>query len=62
MTQARYSITTKGSTTVVHRLGKAVGPIVRGTSFRRSADDSPAGAAVSARGASRKRKRRRAPD
>ena len=33
MTQTRYKITTKGNRTIVHRIGKAVGPIVRGTSF-----------------------------
>ena len=38
MTRTRYTVTTKGSRTIVHRLGKVVGPIVRGTSFRRPGD------------------------
>jgi hypothetical protein len=35
MTPTRYTVSTKGSCTTVHRIGKAVGPIVRGTSFGR---------------------------
>ena len=33
MIKTRYIVTTTGPTTIVHRIGRAVGPIVRGTPF-----------------------------
>ena len=62
MTQTRYRITTKGNRTIVHRLGKAVGPIIRGTSFGSAETEAASGRGGLARQARPKRTARRSRD
>jgi hypothetical protein len=62
MTQTRYKITTKGNRTIVHRIGRAVGPIVRGTSFGSAEKEAASRRESSAMPSHAKRKVRRSKD